>query len=113
MPSQALRAPSLFSPLEYGGLQYLAYLQRGNAYKALGIDKAIADYTAALASRNLAARACWRIAECFSLKNDADSAVAWLRKSAAAGFTDFSAWKRDKELSALRNTREFREIAGQ
>ncbi|HMD67870.1 MAG TPA: tetratricopeptide repeat protein [Chitinivibrionales bacterium] len=108
------RAIALLSPLEYNGLRYLAYLQRGNAYKALGqYDKAIADYTAALASKNLAARACWRIAECFSLKKEADSAFAWLRKSSAAGFTDFSAWKRDRELSALRSTREFKEIAGQ
>ncbi len=108
------RAIALLSPLEYGGAQYLACLQRGNAYKALGqYDKAIADYNAALVSKNLAARACWRIAECFSLKNDADSAIAWLRKSAAAGFNDFGAWQRDKALSPLWNAREFKEIAGQ
>lgn len=108
------RAIALLSPLEYGGAQYLAYLQRGNAHKALGqYDKAIADYTAALASKSLASRACWRLAECYSMKNDADSAIAWLRKSAAAGFTDFAAWQRDKQLSPLSSLKEFKELVGQ
>jgi tetratricopeptide (TPR) repeat protein len=108
------RAIALLSPKEYGGALYLAYLQRGNSFKALQqYDKAITDYTVARESKKLAARACWRIAECFSLKNEADSAIAWLEKSEAGGFTDYAAWRRDKQLSPLWNIKEFKELAGQ
>jgi tetratricopeptide (TPR) repeat protein len=105
------RAIALLSPLEYDGAQKLAYLHRGNAFKAQGkYDQAIADYTSALELPNLAARACWRIAECYALKQDRENAMAWLKKAVTNGFTDFKAWKNDRDLLFLRDDKEFREL---
>jgi tetratricopeptide (TPR) repeat protein len=107
------QAIALLAPSEYDGARELAYLQRGNAFRAKGeYDKAIADYTSALGSPKLAAKSCWRIADCYSLKHESATAIAWLRKSVSHGFSDFRAWKRDRDLSPLWNTREFRDIAG-
>ena len=108
------RAIALLSPAEYNGAQRLAYLHRGNAYKSLGkYDQAIADYTSALESPKYAAKACWRIADCFSLKNQRENAIAWLKKSVSYGFKDFSAWNRDRNLSFLWGDKEFRDLSKQ
>ena len=85
-----------------------AYLHRGNAYKWRGnYDSAIADYKNALESQKLAAKSCWRIAECYSLKQNKDDALIWLKKAVSNGFRDFAVWKQDKELSLLWNDKEF------
>ncbi|MDD5674420.1 MAG: tetratricopeptide repeat protein [Chitinivibrionales bacterium] len=105
------QAIALISPLEYDGVQKLAYLQRGNAFKALGkCDQAIADYTSALESPKLAARACWRMVECYCLRHDNETALVWLKKAVSCGFKDFKAWKRDNDLAPLWNDREFLEL---
>ena len=102
------RAIALLSPTEYDGSQAQAYLHRGNAFKALGrYDEAIADYTHALATHQLAAKSCWRIAECFALQHNSKDAIVWLKKAITNGFTDFNAWKQDKELSLLWNDKDF------
>jgi hypothetical protein len=75
-------------------------------------DKAIADYGMTLNLPKLAAKGCWRIAESYSLEQKSDSAMVWLKKSATSGFKDFEVWKRDKTLSRLWDTKEFRAIAG-
>ena len=107
------RAIVLLGPTEYNGAQKLAYLHRGDAFKASGnYDKAIADYKSAMESRKLAAKACWRIAECYSLNKNIDSAIVWLKKSISYGFIDFNKWKRDEDLAPLRETREFHDITG-
>jgi tetratricopeptide (TPR) repeat protein len=104
-------AISLLAPAEYNGAKYSAYLHRGNCYKVLKrYDEAIADYLSSMESKNLTAKACWRIADCYSLKSDSGNAIGWLKKSVAAGFKDFRAWERDRDLAALRGTAEFREI---
>jgi tetratricopeptide (TPR) repeat protein len=85
-----------------------AYLHRGNALMIQKkYDEAIADYKNALVFPPLAAKSCWRIAECFSLKQDREDAVAWLGRAVQNGFKDFAAWKRDKSLSILWNDKEF------
>ncbi|HUI94077.1 MAG TPA: tetratricopeptide repeat protein [Chitinivibrionales bacterium] len=85
-----------------------AYLHRGNIYKSHGsYDSAVADYKKSLESRQLAAKSCWRIAECFSLEKNRDDALVWLRKSIENGFTDVDAWKHDRDLSFLWNDKEF------
>jgi tetratricopeptide (TPR) repeat protein len=105
------RAIALLSPLEYDGAQKLAYLHRGNAFKAQGkYDPAIADYTSALELPNLAAKACWRIAECYALKKDRENAIVWLKKSISYGFNDFKAWENDRDLLYLRDDKEFRDL---
>jgi tetratricopeptide (TPR) repeat protein len=105
------RAIALLSPLEYDGAQKVAYLHRGNAFKVQGrYDQAIADYTSALELPNLAAKACWRIAECYALKKDRENAIVWLKKSISYGFTDFKEWENDRDLLYLRDDKEFREI---
>jgi len=87
---------------------YYAHFHRGNSYKALDkYDEAIADYTSALESSRLAAKACWRIAECYAIKNDKAQALSWLKKSVQNGYTDFAAWKRDKSLEGLWGDEEF------
>ena len=91
-----------------------AHLHRGNAYKALGkCDSAIADYKNAAESQRLAAKSCWRIAECCSLKQDKIGALSWLKKAVSYGFGDFAVWKKDSDLSILRNDREFMAITAQ
>jgi tetratricopeptide (TPR) repeat protein len=91
-----------------------AHLHRGNAYKALGkYDSAIADYENATESQRLAAKSCWRIAECCSLKQDRVGALAWLKKAVSYGFRDFAVWKKDNDLSILWNNREFTGLTGQ
>lgn len=88
-----------------------AFLHRGNAYKSLGnYDSAIADFKNALASSRLAAKCCWRIAECFSIKQNKSVALTWLKQAASYGFRDFAVWKRDKELSALWNEKAFSDL---
>jgi Flp pilus assembly protein TadD len=88
-------------------------LLRGNAYKKLGrIDDAITDYLSAMDLPKLAAKACWRIAECYCLRNDENSAVEWLQKSVSRGFSDFKKWKNDSDLSLLKNNGEFQKITG-
>jgi hypothetical protein len=37
----------------------------------------------------LAAKACWRIAECYALGQDKTNALFWLRKSISFGFTNY------------------------
>jgi tetratricopeptide (TPR) repeat protein len=98
-----------FAPGEYDGARFRAYLNRGDAFTALGrYDQAIEDYKNALALPALAAKACWRIAECYALKRDRDTALAWLGKSIGAGFNDFKAWEKDPTLSFIRRDKEFR-----
>ncbi len=85
-----------------------ADLHRGNAYKALGkYDSAVADYRKAMALPRLAAKSCWRTAECYSLKGDREDAVSWLKEAISRGFADFAAWKKDTDLSILRTDAEF------
>lgn len=106
--TQAIKA---LSPVEYDGAQYSAYLQRGNAFKALSqYDKAVEDYKSASGSPKLAGKACWRIAQCFCLEKEDESAIVWLKKSVQNGFADFNKWISDKELARLWGRKEFREI---
>lgn len=96
---------------EYGGARFRAFLNRGDAFMAQGkFDNAIEDYKAALESPALAARSCWRIAECFSLKRDRADAISWLKKSIGFGFNDFKAWEQDPTLSILRGDKDFRDL---
>ncbi len=101
----------LLTPKEYNGARMLAFLQRGNSWKALGkYDTAIADYRNAMASYSLAAKACWRIAECFCYKKDAADALTWLKKSQSYQGAEVEKWRRDRELSLLWSTPEFKEL---
>ncbi len=85
-----------------------AYFQRGNAEKALNkLDDAIADYTMALRFQKLAAKACWRMAECYGLKKDGAQALKLLKKAVSCGFNDFAALERDQDLSILWDDKEF------
>jgi tetratricopeptide (TPR) repeat protein len=105
------QAIKTLSPVEYDGAQYLAYLQRGNVFKALGqYDKAIEDYKSAGNSPRLAGKACWQAAQVFCLKKEDDTAIDWLKKSVQNGFAGFNKWKSDKELARLWDRKEFREI---
>jgi tetratricopeptide (TPR) repeat protein len=107
------RAIALLSPLEYAGAQGLAFLHRGTAYKNLGkYDAAISDYAKAFEFPRLAARSCWRLAECYCLKHDTANAISWLNKAVSNGFSDFAAWERDKDLSELWKDKDFLEIVG-
>jgi tetratricopeptide (TPR) repeat protein len=91
-----------------------AHLHRGNAYKAQGkYDSAIGDYKNAMESQRLAAKSCWRIAECYSLKQSRDESLAWLKKAVSYGFRDFAVWKKDDDLSILWNDREFTALTAQ
>jgi tetratricopeptide (TPR) repeat protein len=91
-----------------------AYLHRGNAFMIQGkYDDAIADYKNASVFPPLAAKSCWRIAECFSLKQDKENAIAWLNRAVQNGFKDFAAWKRDRSLSLLWNDEEFKALSEQ
>jgi tetratricopeptide (TPR) repeat protein len=104
-------AISLLSPLEYNGALFLAYVHRGNAYKALGrYDEAVADYKISLKSSALAARSCWRIAECLALKRDKTGALHWLNQAIDNGFKEFSRWERDPDLEVLHHDKEFQSI---
>lgn len=104
------RAISLLAAIEYNGSRKTAYFDRGNAYKMLGMyDSAIADYTNAIEPK-LAAKACWRIAECYALKNDKENTIAWLKKAISYGFTDFKSWKQDRDLLLVRDDKVFRDI---
>jgi tetratricopeptide (TPR) repeat protein len=108
------RAIALLSPAEYNGARYLAYLRRGNAYKALGTyDKAIDDYKKALESPEFAGKACWRIAECYCLKKEDETSIDWLRKAVSSGFTDVKAWRQDADLAPLRKNVSFQQITNQ
>lgn len=105
------KAISLLTGKEYGGVMMLAFLQRGNSWKALErYDSAIADYRNAMESADLAPKACWRIAEAECLKKDAVSALAWLKKAKASGFSDTRKWERDRELSLLWDMPEFKTL---
>jgi len=85
-----------------------AYFQRGNAEKALNkLDDAIADYTMAFRFQKLAAKACWRMAECYGLKKDRAQALKLLKKAVFCGFNDFAALERDQDLSILWDDKEF------
>jgi tetratricopeptide (TPR) repeat protein len=96
---------------EYGGARFRAFLNRGDAFLAQGkFDNAVEDYKDALESPALAARSCWRIAECLALKRDRADAIAWLKKSIGFGFHDFKAWEQDPNLSVLRSDRDFRAL---
>ena len=111
--AQYTKAIALLSPLEYAGAQGLAFLHRGTAYKNLGkYDAAISDYARAFKFPGLAARSCWRLAECCCLKHDTANAISWLNKAISNGFSDFAAWKRDKDLSELWKDKDFLEIVG-
>jgi tetratricopeptide (TPR) repeat protein len=88
-----------------------SYFYRGNAFKALArFDEAIADYKTAKEFPALAAKACWRIAECYALKQDKANALVWLKNSISNGFANFRVWERDKDLSLLWNDKEFRDL---
>jgi tetratricopeptide (TPR) repeat protein len=111
--AQYTKAIALLSPLEYAGAQGLAFLHRGSAYKNLGkYDAAISDYAKAFGFPGLAARSCWRLAECYCLKHDTANAISWLNKAVSNGFSDFASWKRDKDLSELWKDKDFLEIVG-
>ena len=100
-----------FGPGEYDGARYRSFLNRGDAYLAQGkFDKAVDDYTSALEFHELAAKACWRIAECHALRHDRKNAILWLKKSVSFGFHNFGAWARDPTLSYLRGDKEFRDL---
>ena len=102
------QAIALLSPLEFNGAKKLAFIHRGNVFRALGAyDTALADYLRALDSLNPSGRTCWHIAQCHCLKHENDTAIVWLKKSIACGFKDFNLWKRDRDLSALRDKPEF------
>jgi len=105
------KAISLLTAGEYDGVKMLAFLQRGNSWKALErYDTAIADYRNAMESPNLAPKACWRIAEAECLKRDIPAALDWLKKAKSSGFADAKKWERDKELSLVWDTPDFKEL---
>ncbi len=105
------QAIAWLTPTEYDGALMLAYLQRGNSWKALEkYDTALADYGKALESPKLAAKACWRMAQCYCRKEDAKSALAWLEKSKSYRQAEPQKWIRDRELSLLWNMREFKAL---
>jgi tetratricopeptide (TPR) repeat protein len=88
-----------------------AFFHRGNANKALKkYAEAIADYTKALAFHKLAAKSCWRIAECYGLEQDATNALVWLKKAAANGFTNAKYWNGDSDLKILWDNKAFRDL---
>ena len=90
---------------------FYAYFQRGNAEKALNkLDDAKADYATALRFQKLAAKSCWRIAECYALEKDRGHSLEWLKKAVSNGFSEFAVWERDPDLSILWNDREFIKI---
>jgi tetratricopeptide (TPR) repeat protein len=102
----------LTKALELDSNDYYAHFHRGNAYKALKkYPQAIADYTSALSLPKLAAKACWRIAECFGLQQDSADAIAWLKKSVSKGFPNAKIWKQDDDLKILWDNKEFRALA--
>jgi tetratricopeptide (TPR) repeat protein len=87
---------------------YYAHFHRGNAFKAqTHYPEAIADYTIALAVPKLAAKACWRIAECYALEHDKTNALVWLTISLQNGFTDLAAWKLDPDFAFLQGDKDF------
>lgn len=91
-----------------------SHFHRGNSFKALGqYQEAIADYTIAHEYRALAAKACWRIAECYALQLDKASALEWLRKSISSGFKNPGAWAQDNDLDFLKTEKEFRNLTKQ
>src|SRR5271157_1461459 len=93
---------------------HYARLHRGNVLRSQGkYDEAIADYQNASVFPPIAAKSCWRIAECYSLKQDNVDALAWLKRAIDNGFNDFAAWKRDKSLSILWNLKDFRDLIKQ
>jgi tetratricopeptide (TPR) repeat protein len=88
-----------------------SYFHRGNAFKALGrFDEAVADFTTAVGFHALAAKSCWRIAECYALKQNKEDALLWLRKSISKGFANIQVWKRDQDLKLLWDDREFLDL---
>ncbi len=91
---------------------YFAYFHRGNAYKAQSrFDEAIADYSRAVDFSALAAKACWRIAECFSLKKDKTDALLWLEKSVSKGFKNSTVWNQDQDLDFVKDDKDFQKLA--
>jgi tetratricopeptide (TPR) repeat protein len=97
--------------IQMNPIDFYAYFQRGNAEKALNkLDDAKADYTTALRFQKLAAKSCWRIAECYALEKDRGHALEWLKKAIAHGFGDFGVWKNDKDFSILWDDKEFVKI---
>jgi tetratricopeptide (TPR) repeat protein len=105
------RAIDELAPSEYGDARGQAFMHRGNAFKMLSkFDKAIDDYRNALEYSGLAAKACWRIAECYSLKQDRENAIDWLKKAISHGYIKFNVWKNDPDLSYVRGDKEFRDL---
>jgi tetratricopeptide (TPR) repeat protein len=93
---------------------FYAHFHRGNAFKAQGrYADAIADYSSALAFSKLAAKACWRTAECFALEKDKTNALLWLKKSIQHGFTNLTIWKQDPDLEFLWGDKEFIDLTKQ
>jgi tetratricopeptide (TPR) repeat protein len=104
-------AVTRISPAEYDGARMTGFMHRGNAFKTLGMyEEAIEDYRRAKDVSRLAARACWRIAQCYSLQKNYATAILWLNRSLSHGFGDLHLWQRDRELAPLWNTPEFREL---
>lgn len=99
------------SPGEYNGAQITGFMNRGMAFKAIGLfENAIEDFRNAAVRKRDAPRAYWRIAQCYCLENDPEKAMYWLRKSVSEGFRDVHLWIKDKELSKLWDNEEFKEI---